>query len=240
MIKTILRTTLLTSIFFPILVSAESILSTDVLAVLSSSTTQSVSSSTHATSTSTSSPQQILITCKQSAIEKRDTEISKAKNIYNDTMDASLTLRKDGEKDAVAVLDEDLKKKKMDTVVETYRDSVKNAQEILLDSRKNTWDSFVTELNLCKDEQDEISLESFTQDVDEKTSVDEKIKEAKVEKIELKKEIVKSKITTKKASTTQMKIEKKEVIEEKKEETKSIRETFLEKISTFRNFFWSR
>lgn len=145
MLKHLFITTLFASLCIPILVNAES----------------DVSSSTEIVVTASSSEQELIL-CKQTAIEKRDTEILSAKNIYNEMMEKSLLARKEAEKKSVAILEEDTKKTATDAAVEAYRTSVKTTQAILTSARQNAWENFITDIKTCTSTIEETTLESIS------------------------------------------------------------------------------
>lgn len=93
----------------------------------------------------------IFTTCSQTAIETRDTSITAARSIYNVSMAKALNERKEKEKAAVAILDDNERKDAIKDVVEDYRKSSQSAQEILTASRKVTWDNFERDIQNCRE-----------------------------------------------------------------------------------------
>ena len=97
------------------------------------------------------SSEDLFITCSQNAIEKRDTSLSEAKDVYNATMDKALLSRKDSEKKIVTILNTNDKKVAIKNAVDIYKASTKKAQDALKGVRKDIWSTFEDESNLCED-----------------------------------------------------------------------------------------
>ena len=121
-----------------------------------SSTTEDVASSTEASST-----RQTFTECSQQAIEDRDTTIASSRAIYNTSMSKSLTERKNREKAAVAVKNEDDKKTAIKASVETYKNQAKSAQNTLTHARKLAWSTFENDIEKCRElKSEEVNKES--------------------------------------------------------------------------------
>lgn len=94
---------------------------------------------------------QIFTACSQEAIEVRDSSISAARTAYNHAMAIALGSRKDAEKKAVAITDNDEKKAAIKGVVEEYKKVVNHAQESLIKARKEAWAQFEISTSKCRE-----------------------------------------------------------------------------------------
>ncbi len=103
------------------------------------------------TTTASTTPVWTLTTCSQEAIESRDTRIASSRVAYNTTMANALTERKNREKAAVAISDEDDKKDAIKASVENYKSQAKTAQTILVQARKLAWQTFENDIKKCRD-----------------------------------------------------------------------------------------
>ena len=122
-------------------------------AVLPSATIKESSTSTAGTATSTDSTAtsavQLFTECSQQAIEDRDTKIAQTRVLYNTAMAKALIERKNREKAAVAVKDEDDKKTAIKASVDTYKNQAKAAQNTLSQARKLAWQTFENDVEKC-------------------------------------------------------------------------------------------
>lgn len=105
--------------------------------------------------------------CSQEAIEARDTKIAASRLTYNTAMANALTERKNREKAAVAILDEDDKKDAIKASIETYKHQAKTAQATLTQARKLAWQTFDNDIKACRD------LEQETDDASQVTKAEE-------------------------------------------------------------------
>lgn len=94
--------------------------------------------------------------CSQEAIELRDTSIASSRSIYNIAMANALKERKNKEKAAVAITNQDEKKDAIKVSVNTYKNAVKNAQNNLTQARKAAWAAFENDIKKCH-EMEEVS-----------------------------------------------------------------------------------
>lgn len=195
--KTFLASALAALVLIPALSGAETI------------TTDSNAAVTVETGTTTLA--HIFTACSQASIEARDTAIAAARVAYNTKMAKALEVRKDAEKNAVAITDVDAKKEAILAAVETYKKAVTEAQAELTASRKVAWDSFEKDMTGCR---------QYKKD-EKSASVSEK-KAAATKNIEAKKEV---------------KAEMRATIEAKQAETKTLRATLREQLSALRAFF---
>lgn len=88
--------------------------------------------------------------CSQEAIEQRDTEIAKARSLYNTQMNEALQKRKEREKKAVA-MKEGEKKQAIKVSAEEYRTDAKTAQNELSEARKEIWKTFEEDVERCRE-----------------------------------------------------------------------------------------
>lgn len=159
----------------------------------------------------------LFTTCSQTAIEDRDTAITKAREIYNASMNEILLERKNGEKAAVAITDAGDKKDAIKEVVDIYRKNALEAQDVLTSSRKDIWEKFEADIELCREAKSDVhatlsasstasttvaTTSQKTKEMKEKTSVTEKTKKV-----------------------------------EQKEEQKTFRESFMSGIGALRSLF---
>jgi DNA repair ATPase RecN len=135
---------------FPLYGFAEELPSTAL--GVASTTKNEEASSTDAT------PVKTFTTCSQEAIEARDTKIATSRIAYNTAMSNALTERKNREKAAVAIADEDDKKDAIKASVDTYKHQAKAAQATLTQARKLAWQTFDNDIKACRD------LEQITED----------------------------------------------------------------------------
>jgi len=156
---------------------------------------------------------QLLTACSQTSIEIRDSAISSARTAYNNSMSVALDARKEAEKKAVALTDAGEKKDAIKIAVENYKKDVTQAQETLTKARKEAWAQFETNTNACRDMSKD-KKEGFV--TEKKTITDTKKSELRAVHIESKTEIQ---------------------ADERKAETKSLRETFKEQLDVLRAFF---
>ena len=99
--------------------------------------------------------------CSQQAIEDRDTKIASIRAFYNTAMAKALTERKNREKAAVAIKDEDYKKTAIKASVDTYKNQAKTAQNTLSQARKLAWSTFENDINKCHElETEDVSKET--------------------------------------------------------------------------------
>lgn len=111
------------------------------------------------------SPAKNFTLCSQEAIEVRDTNIATSRSLYNTSMASALNDRKNKEKAAVAISDENAKKAAIKVSVDTYKSLVKNAQNNLTVSRKSAWQGFEADIKECRDTQNkELSAEKENHD----------------------------------------------------------------------------
>jgi len=129
---------------FPMYGYAEEI-PTAVLGIASSTQEES------ATTTASSTPLRTFTICSQEAIEVRDTSIASSRLTYNTAMSKALTERKNREKAAVAIIDEDDKKDAIKASVETYKHQAKGAQTALTQARKIAWQTFDNDVKKCRE-----------------------------------------------------------------------------------------
>lgn len=94
---------------------------------------------------------QVFTACSQAAIEVRDNSIGAARTTYNVAMAAALSARKEAEKSAVAIADDDEKRGAIKAAVDQYKQSVTTAQDTLTKARKDAWNAFETNTNKCRD-----------------------------------------------------------------------------------------
>lgn len=102
----------------------------------------------------TSSPTteaQVFTACSQTAIEVRDESIGSARTAYNNAMAVALDARKEAEKKAVAIDDEDDKKDAIKDAVDAYKKAVNQAQDTLIKARKEAWNTFETNTKICRE-----------------------------------------------------------------------------------------
>ena len=114
-------------------------------------------------SSTPSSPLQNFTLCSQEAIENRDTKIATSRSVYNVAMTKAVNDRKNKEKAAVAIVNENNKKNAMKASVDAYKNHVKSAQNNLTDSRKIAWQEFEDDIKECHAIQDK-ELEAFSQE----------------------------------------------------------------------------
>lgn len=104
---------------------------------------------------STLSVKRSFTVCSQEAIERRDTNIASSRSLYNIAMANALKERKNREKAAVAIADEDDKKSAIKTSVTSYKNAVKMAQSELTVARKEAWQTFEDDIASCRTEQEQ-------------------------------------------------------------------------------------
>ncbi len=112
-----------------------------------SSTTES---SVATTSTTTLPLVKSFTLCSQEAIETRDSSIAQSRLVYNTAMANTLTERKNKEKAAVALKDENKKKNAIKLSAESYKHQAKVAQTILIEARKIAWENFDNDVKECR------------------------------------------------------------------------------------------
>lgn len=95
--------------------------------------------------------------CSQEAIELRDTSIASSRSIYNIAMANALKERKNKEKAAVAITNQDEKKDAIKVSVNAYKNAVKNAQNNLTQARKAAWTAFENDIKKCHEMEEEVS-----------------------------------------------------------------------------------
>lgn len=139
--------------FIPLYGSAE-----EIPTKLATSTITTTVEGTFSTTTASTTPVRTFTLCSQEAIEARDTKIASSRVIYNTTMANALTERKNKEKAAVAIIDESDKKHAIKTSVESYKNHTKGAQTILVQARKNAWQTFENDVKECREIQSEENL----------------------------------------------------------------------------------
>ncbi len=93
-------------------------------------------------------------TCSQDAIEKRDTSIASSRALYNIAMTNALKERKNKEKAAVAITNDNKKKDAIKLSVTTYKNLVKVAQSSITDAREQAWKDFENDIATCHDIED--------------------------------------------------------------------------------------
>ena len=129
-----------------------------------------------------------ITTCTQEAIEKRDTAITASRQIYNQAMTQALTERKNSEKKAVAIKNEDDKKTAIKASVTSYKSATKTAQNTLTQARKEAWDTFQDDTDACHTLDDSNNQEEATAptllktDEPKSETVRAKVKESEPEK----------------------------------------------------------
>lgn len=121
------------------------------LAIALAATPFYASADTQATTTRPMTEAQVFTACSQSAIEVRDNSIGSARMTYNLAMSAALSARKEGEKNAVAIEDEDKKRDAIKAAVDQYKQAVTSAQENLTKARKEAWNAFEANTNKCRE-----------------------------------------------------------------------------------------
>lgn len=112
---------------------------------------ESLASTTPSVPVQQATEAQVFTACSQAAIEVRDNSIGSARTTYNLAMSEALNSRKDAEKNAVALDDEDERKDAIRAAVEDYKKAVTSAQDGLTKARKEAWSSFETNANKCRD-----------------------------------------------------------------------------------------
>ena len=100
------------------------------------------------------SPDTNFTLCSQEAIEDRDTKIATSRSLYNTAMANALNERKNKEKAAVAITNENKKKTAIKASVDLYKNLVKTAQNNLTSERKIAWQEFEQDLEKCREIQD--------------------------------------------------------------------------------------
>lgn len=144
-------------VFLPIYSYAEETPST----LTSSTSVSNVGSSTNYLITNGITTPKTFTICSQEAIEVRDTSIASSRVTYNTAMANALTERKNSEKTAVAIKNEDAKKYALKLSVETYKREAKAAQTALIQARKITWQTFDNDIKKCRSLEDiEVSSKS--------------------------------------------------------------------------------
>jgi hypothetical protein len=123
-----------------------------------SATTTTLEEVAASTTTSSTTPVRTFTTCSQEAIEARDTGIASSRTMYNTAMANSLLERKNKEKAAVAIVDEDDKKDAIKASVENYKSQAKAAQTTLVQARKLAWQTFENDIKKCRDIQSDESV----------------------------------------------------------------------------------
>lgn len=103
------------------------------------------------TTTASTTPVRTFTICSQEAIEARDTRIAASRSTYNTAMANALTERKNREKAAVAIRDEDDRKDAIKASVDTYKHQAKAAQTTLTQARKLAWQTFDNDIKACRD-----------------------------------------------------------------------------------------
>jgi hypothetical protein len=151
-------------------------------------------------------------TCSQEAIEARDTKIAASRLTYNTAMANALTERKNREKAAVAILDEDDKKDAIKASVDTYKHQAKAAQTTLTQARKLAWQTFDNDIKACRD------LEQVADDA------------AQVIKAEEDQTPVARTMMMKKGTET-------EITETKTTDSKSFKDTLKDKLESIKSLF---
>lgn len=132
-------------------------------------------------------------TCSQDAIETRDTSIASSRALYNIAMTNALKERKNKEKAAVAITNDNKKKDAIKLSVTTYKNLVKVAQSSITDAREQAWKDFENDIAICHNIEDkgiaskkemrrEMGVESDTLlmkkgDIPEPKTIQETIKE---------------------------------------------------------------
>lgn len=140
-----------TLFFIPLLGYAEEL----PLKLATAATTTILEEVATGTTTASTTPVKTFTTCSQEAIETRDTRIASTRATYNTAMANSLLERKNKEKAAVAIVDEDDKKNAIKTSVENYKSQAKAAQTILVQARKLAWQTFENDIKKCHDIQND-------------------------------------------------------------------------------------
>lgn len=182
--KSTFTLTLLGLLLFPGFAYAEEI----ILAVGTSSV--SISTST-ASSTPPAKPFTI---CSQEAIERRDTNIASSRSTYNIAMTNALTERKNREKAAVAIENEEKKKDAIRLSVDSYKNQTKAAQNTLTQTRKALWQTFENDIKNCRDaEESVISKDTQPEEKTKNTAMKKPTEEVEVKTM---KETIKDKIET--------------------------------------------
>jgi osmotically-inducible protein OsmY len=121
------------------------------------------------TTTASTTPVRTFTTCSQEAIEARDTRIASSRFTYNTEMANALIERKNKEKAAVAISDEGDKKDAIKASVESYKNRAKAAQTILVQARKQAWQTFENDIKNCHEILDDDT--SSSQDVTSQSPV---------------------------------------------------------------------
>lgn len=180
--KTTLHITLLGLLLVPSFAFAEEI----TLAIGTSTVSTSTSSSIN-----TPSIKPFTI-CSQEAIERRDTNIASSRQTYNVAMTNALTERKNREKAAIAVEDQDKKKDAIRSSVDSYKNQTKAAQNMLTQTRKALWQSFENDIKNCRDTE-ESTIAKDNQPEEKVAKIIKKTEENEVKTIT---ETIKDKIET--------------------------------------------
>jgi flagellar biosynthesis GTPase FlhF len=161
------------------------------------------------TTTASTTPVRTFTTCSQEAIETRDTRIASTRATYNTSMANSLLERKNKEKAAVAIIDEDDKKDAIKASVENYKSQAKAAQSILVQARKLAWQTFENDIKKCRDIQNDETASA--QDIATPTATSEQ--------------------------APMMRKMEKSVEKTEEKETKTIKETIKAQFESFKNLF---
>ena len=239
----LIATILATSLFVPVFVLAQTV-SDDA----TGTSETSISTTTPSTSTSTiaeasTSPSQIYTACIQSSIEKRDSAIQAANDIYNKTKDTALAARTEAEKAAATIdesTNEDGKRSALQEALDAYKGAIEPAQTALEETKQSARDDFKVDIKVCLDAKKITQTEAVLEkkDIKEDVRIEKKLEKASTTAIKkIIKEEKKSKTTItkeikkiEKASTTEAKtIEK----EEDKVETKTIGESLKQTFSSW-------
>lgn len=104
-----------------------------------------------ASTTASTTPVQTFTECSQAAIETRDTKIASVRTIYNTAIAKALVTRKNSEKAAIALTDNDEKKDAIKLSVDTYKAQTKAAQTGLVTARKAVWQTFEDDIKKCRE-----------------------------------------------------------------------------------------
>jgi len=88
--------------------------------------------------------------CVQNAIEKRDSAIIDAWDVYSAKVKSALETRKNELKAAWGKTDNKEKKKAIRAAWEKYRKSVRDARRALNDAKKAAWKQYRTDAKACK------------------------------------------------------------------------------------------
>jgi hypothetical protein len=97
------------------------------------------------TTTSTSTP----LNCMQLAVEKRETSLITAFDIYSASMKSALTSRMNLLKEAWGLSDKKARNEKRLSAYKTFKTDTQNAHNTLRSTRTTTWKTYETDMKAC-------------------------------------------------------------------------------------------